>query len=349
VLVTNRPWGPIITSYGYALNKHAYNPYAESGGPKFAPQWMSRMVHVETAVDGLFPMAMVADKGIDLKGNNIATDSFDSGDPAFSTGGRYDPAKRKDNGDVASNLDIVNSINIGNADIMGKVNTGPGGTVAIGPNGSVGTMAWVLGGNHGIQEGHVNDDMNVRLQAISLPAATWLPMPAGRTINGKTYSHVIDMSGDYRATDLSGSVYVNTNVNARIHVTANVSLTGSGDEIRLSSVGTKVVLYMGGASFKLKGNGVVNETGLAENFLYFGLPSNTAIEFGGNGAFAGAIYAPSADFTLGGGGNNSVDFIGASVTKTVKMNGHFNFHYDEALSRIGGDRGYLPVSWAELN
>jgi hypothetical protein len=70
----------------------------------------------------------------------INTDSFDSGNPSYSTGRRYDPAKRKDNGDVASNLDILNSINIGSANIMGHVSTGPGGTVAIGPNGSVGDI-----------------------------------------------------------------------------------------------------------------------------------------------------------------------------------------------------------------
>jgi len=349
VVVTNRLWGPIITSYGYALNRYSYNPYADNGGSTYAPQYMSRVVHVETSTDGLFLMAMVADKGIDLKGNNIATDSFDSGDPAYSTGGLYDPAKRKDKGDVASNQDIINSINIGNAQIMGRTYTGPGGTVAIGPNGSVGDMAWVLGGNTGIQTGHLTDDMNVRLQALSLPAATWLPIPSGRTINGKTYSHVIDVSGDYRASALSGSVYINTNVNARIHITSSVSLTGTGDEIRLSPVGTKVELYMSGTTFTVKGNGVVNETGLAENFLYFGMPSNTAVEFAGNGAFTGAIYAPQAEFTLGAGGNNAIDFVGASVTRSVSMNGHFNFHYDEALSRIGDDRGYVPVSWAEVN
>ncbi|MCU0788777.1 MAG: hypothetical protein MUC91_11415 [Verrucomicrobia bacterium] len=349
VTITNRAWGPIITSYGYTLNKHAYNPYAANGGSKFYPRWTSRVVHVETAVDGLFRMAMVADQRIDLNGNNITTDSFDSGNPSYSSGGRYDAAKRKANGDVASNLDLVNSIDIGNANIMGNVSTGPGGTVAIGPNGSVGDLAWVLGGNNGIQPGHVNDDMNVRLQTVTLPTTTWLPMPAGRKINGTTYTHVIDSSGDYRVSSIAGSVYVNTNVTARIHVTGNVSLTGKSDEIRLAAVGTKVTFYMGGTSFKVKGNGVVNESALAENFMYFGLPSNTAIDFGGNGAFAGAIYAPNADFTLGGGGNNAVDFAGASVTKTVTMNGHFNFHYDEALGRIGGDRGYLPVSWAELN
>jgi len=29
------------------------------------------------------------------------------------------------------------------------------------------------------------------------------------------------------------------------------------------------------------------------------------------------------------------------------MNGHFNFHFDENLARIGPGRGYIPVSWNE--
>ncbi len=105
---------------------------------------------------------------------------------------------------------------------------------------------------------------------------------------------------------------------------------------------------MGGSQFKVGGNGVVNESGNAASFLYFGLPSNTEIVFGGNAAFTGAIYANHADFTLGGGGNNTYDFVGASVTRSVKMNGHFNFHYDENLANVGPSRGFIPTSWAEL-
>ena len=67
----------------------------------------------------------------------------------------------------------------------------------------------------------------------------------------------------------------------------------------------------------------------------------------GNGNFVGAIYAPSADFSLGGGGNNTYDFIGASVSKTIKMNGHFNFHYDEALRKNGMGQRYIPNNWKE--
>ena len=67
----------------------------------------------------------------------------------------------------------------------------------------------------------------------------------------------------------------------------------------------------------------------------------------GNTAFTGTIYAPTADFQLGGGGNSTYDFVGASITKSVKMNGHFNFHYDENLRRNGMGKGYIPTNWKE--
>ncbi len=63
---------------------------------------VARAVRVTTGTSGLFRGGMAARVNIDLKGNKIATDSFDSIDPNHSTGGLYDPAKRKANGDVAS-------------------------------------------------------------------------------------------------------------------------------------------------------------------------------------------------------------------------------------------------------
>ena len=48
-----------------------------------------------------------------------------------------------------------------------------------------------------------------------------------------------------------------------------------------------------------------------------------------------------------GGGSDTYDFVGASITKSVKMNGKFNFHYDENLRRIGLGRGYIPTNWEE--
>jgi hypothetical protein len=102
------------------------------------------------------------------------------------------------------------------------------------------------------------------------------------------------------------------------------------------------------ASASLGGNGVANPSGNAFNVKYFGLPSNTSLSFGGNAAFSGVIYAPNAAFTLGGGGSTTYDFVGSSITASVRMNGHFNSHYDEALGRIGMSRGFIPTSWNEM-
>ena len=81
-----------------------------------------------------------------------------------------------------------------------------------------------------------------------------------------------------------------------------------------------------------------NTSGHADRFYLFGLPTCTSITLGGNGNFYGAIYAPEATFNLGGGGINTWDFVGSSVTGSVLMNGHFNFHYDENLQRLGPSR-----------
>ena len=78
------------------------------------------------------------------------------------------------------------------------------------------------------------------------------------------------------------------------------------------------------------------------------MPGNTRVGFNGNAAYIGTIYAPNADLSLGGGGNNTYDFIGASVSNTVSMNGHFNFHYDEALANMNGGGNYVITAWNEI-
>ena len=94
---------------------------------------------------------------------------------------------------------------------------------------------------------------------------------------------------------------------------------------------------------------MANIEGNAISFVYYGLKSNTSLKFSGNAAFTGVIYAPYADFTLGGGGNDTYDFVGASVSKTATLNGHFNFHYDESLAARFPIKRYVVYSWNELD
>ncbi len=106
---------------------------------------ISRAVRATTTTGSIFRGAMVAIENIDLKGNGIETDSFDSLDPTYSTGGLYDPAKRKANGDVASTEGMIN---VQNANVMGTLYTGPDGSYTIGSQGTVGDLGWPLGDGH---------------------------------------------------------------------------------------------------------------------------------------------------------------------------------------------------------
>jgi hypothetical protein len=51
---------------------------------------------------------------------------------------------------------------------------------------------------------------------------------------------------------------------------------------------------------------------------------------------------------MGGGGSTTYDVAGAVVAKTITMNGHFNFHYDEALGGIPTPGIYTITSWNEF-
>lgn len=359
VYITNLNNQPMINSIGYVPwnynggkgPKQVYASVANNYSVQ-APVMISRRVNVGARVDPLFNVAMAALEGIDFSGKNVQTDSFDSSDPLYSDSGLYPslyPNRQKANGDVVTDYSIINSLSVGNAKIKGQAKTGPNGTLSIGPNGSVGDKSWVEGGTKGVQPGHFADDMNVLFPPVTLPSTTWYSVSyysSGTTIGTNTYNWVINGSGDYYISDLSKSLYV-AGTNVRLYIISKLALAGVNDRIYVAP-GTTLKMYVGCSTASIAGNGVVNAAGNANNFYYFGLSSNTKLSYSGNGQFTGAVYAPQADFTLGGGGNNTYDFVGASVSKTVKMNGHFNFHYDEALRNNGMGRGYIPTSWQEM-
>ena len=327
---------PVVESIGY-VRIPLENSY-----------FIARRVRVTTQGSSMFTKAMVARGQINLNGNNIETDSFDSGNTLYSNSGRYDVTRRRANGDVATNSGLVNSLSVGNANIRGHVSTGPGGSISIGSNGTVGDNAWNAAGNNGIQPGYSADDMNVSFPDVVAPFAVGLP-PAAGSVGGTNYNYVL-ASSDYSMSSFSMSGGANNRMlvtgNARLYVTGNVSLSGSSSIV--IAPGARLQLYVKGTSASLGGNGVVNGSANATNFSYYGLPSNTSVSFSGNAAFTGTIYAPNAALSLGGGGNNTYDFVGASVSNTVQMNGHFNFHYDELLGRLNNGGGYTVVSWNEL-
>ncbi len=364
---TNRPACKFGTSYYQVFITNAFvgaKPVILSTAYVPAPIRSSvirRTVRVETKPRPTFPVKgpMIVLQTYNANGYNVGTDSFDS------SVGPYNQNNPGTNGDVVCLTTNANSIMIGNGKIDGNVRTPPGGiqgvTATIGSNGSVGDTAWVTS-QSGFEAGHFQDNFTLtEFPDAVLPTVTWYGMSGKGTVapDGLYYDYVLT-TGNYSIVNLSGSVYVGQS-NVVIYVTSSINIGSGGGgtkngyappEIHIDNKydpNASLTLYMGGATASISGKGVVNDTGLAKNFAYYGLPSNTTLNLTGNGAFYGTIYAPEADFYLKGSGKSSTDdFTGASVTKTTTMTGNFNFHYDDSLIRLVTIGGYDATSWTEL-
>jgi hypothetical protein len=359
------PNNPTIVSRGYVTSPI----YAQNIQPSFFanPVYGSlgipactRTVRCTASRSKLFTKAMVAKLTIDLAGNNVMTDSFDSGNPNLSSNGQYDPHKTGDNGDVASNDTIVDSISLGNANIYGHVATGPGGTLYVGPNGGVGAHSW-QNSNNGIESGGTpawySHDSNFTFPVTSLPNTTGYLTPTSGTVvttsgNGANvvlttnyYDHVLS-AGNYvvGTNDLNGSTIVLGPVNL---VLPN-GWTMNGNDSFTIAPGGSVNAYVGGTSCFISGNAFVNQPGLAQDFILWAAPTVTSFQFNGNGTFAGVFVAPYADIYLNGSGNNPIDFVGCMLVNSVHMHGHYNFHYDEALGRLAANGRFLLTGWNEI-
>lgn len=490
----SNPNTPIILSRAYVTPaKFARNAptamFAVVGSDDDRPvTTLNRAVRVTTSRGSLFLASMVAKHGIDLKGNGVTSDSFDSADPAKSTNGRWDATKAQDNGDIASNGGIVSTVSFQNANIYGRVITGPGGTATVGSQGAVGTHAWQAS-NKGFQPGYVLNNANftfpdttapynsgtepsegtivtitgsstnsstyTRAAYPSAPASGYLgpittntttastsiypsPVPAGMTTN-TSYTTVTSLpspvpagtSTNYATTSTSSQTYpaagtyqggITTNVVTKgapagpgtwyiynlitgitsytypvrvyayptktytytVYETALTYTTNSyhnvigngdyydgwlhgttivtgkarlvlpnglnmarGDGITIAPGGS-LLIYSGGTGITIGGNGVMNANGFAGNFIVYCDKTVTSFTLNGNGEFTGVLVAPNADLTMNGGGNSAEDFTGALMVNSVRMNGHFNFHYDEALGRMGNNGRFLITSWNEV-
>jgi len=441
----------------------------------------NRAVRVTTSRGSLFLASMVAKHGIDLKGNGITSDSFDSADPNKSTNGRWDAAKAQDNGDIASDDGIVSTVSVQNANIFGHVWTGPGGTATIGSQGAVGTHAWQAAGNSGFEPNYVLNTAHFTFPDTTSPINSSAPMPVGGdivTLVSSVTNSTAHSSSDYPSAPVSGymgpittnttivtiNIYpgpqpglttntsyttqltppspprpgtttnytvasvktknypaagtytggVTTNNNDKsytyneitgiasytypvisykypsytysfsVYQTALVYATnhydniiGNGDYYATSLTGSTIVtgsgrlflpnglnmangdgitiaqggsieIYSGGTGITIGGNGVMNNNGYAANFIVYAAKTVTSFTLNGNGTFTGVLVAPNADLTMNGSGTTAQDFTGALMVNSVKMNGHFNFHFDEALGRRGGNGRFLITSWAEV-
>ena len=256
-----------------------------------------------------------------------------------NTGGLYDPNKRKDNARIVAEQGITNELSFGNGDLWGTAATAPGGSMTIGPNGSLGNAAWHASGTNGIQPGAFTMDASLSFAPVPTPPGGAMP-PAVVTIGGK--SAWVLASGVYQVSKLNQTTVVNGNATLLV-----------SDEVKLSdttplivSPGASITVYCSQA-VKISATGLQNQTGLAANALFYGMNTCNTVDFNGGVKFIGQIYAPNADMTGGGGGGTPFNFSGSVSAKSLTLSGQITFHYDEALSGSVSQRYYVS-SWNEL-
>jgi hypothetical protein len=145
-------------------------------------------------------------------------------------------------------------------------------------------------------------------------------------------------TNNYVANSLSGQTLV-LGPNVALALPNGLSMSGS-DTITLSTgnniVGASfaqatIMVFSGGTSCTVGGNGFVNQSGYAGNLLLFCAPTVTSLALNGNGTFIGVLVAPSVNVSLNGGGSTATDFAGYLMANSVTLNGYFNFHFDESL------------------
>jgi hypothetical protein len=289
-----------------------------------------RVIRVQTVASSLFSSALVALGNIDMKGNNIMTDSFNS------TNGAYANGPHGTNGDVAS---INGLVNVGSANINGDVLLGAGNT------NSLQSITNSINQNNGKVTGTIANDFNMDLPTASLPKDFTNPFNGFPSGGNKYpgYANAALASGDYTLPNgLTTSLIVPSNKTVRLYIGGNVKITTSpGITVQQ---GGNLTIYMDGSSFSVSGNGALNVGGTAASFTYIGLTNNTSISMAGSASFTGTIYAPNADLKASGNGA----IYGSVLVKSAALSGNFSFHYDDALAGSPMIRGYVGSSWREL-
>jgi hypothetical protein len=257
--------------------------------------------------------AILTRGNLSLNGNGPATDSFNSADPNLSTNGLYDPTKTSTNGNVACEQGVVN---LGNHTVNGNLHLGPDAAFVSSTNQVLGSIYY---------------DAAVYIPDAALPNLTWWPAPVTNNVHDFTSDNTALFQtfflNDSLSIQVEPGVTVILDVQSTNYAPASITILGG-----VTNSGT-LVIYQESGSATLFGTGT--GPGLrADSFWYFGLPQVTSVTLGGNTTFVGVIYAPEASLTLNGGGASNY-FVGAFVIGTMVLNGHYMFHFDENLLKVG--------------
>ena len=311
-----------------------------SAHPLSAPQVARHLEAIVRPVSS-FDEAVMSVGVIDLTNQNIVIDSYDSRDPAKSTNGLYDVAKRQQNGDIATDGQLIDA---GNAHIYGDVATNAG--VVSGAANITGTERTDF-----YQEPIPVGAPSWSLYNLSPTSATTTTTLTASATSGSSASRYvlsgIDLNGSQTLT-LAGAADGSTTY-IEIYVTGDFAVSGNAQVIL--QPGVKAKIYFAG-NVAIAGNGVLNVNNQPLDLQMFGIQPPTGsqttpqVSLGGNGQIIASVYAPNHNVSVNGGGSNGHVF-GSMIGKSVTMTGVTNLHYDEALGSGGLINNYKIVSWFE--
>ncbi|HWY52187.1 MAG TPA: hypothetical protein VNW72_11960 [Chthoniobacterales bacterium] len=308
--------------------------------PVYSPQ-VSRRIEAIVRPVSAFDQAIMSVGVVDLTNQNIVVDSYDSSDPTKSTNGLYDPAKRQENGDIATDGQLIEA---GNAQIFGDVATNAG-TVSGAANITgvertdfyqepipIGVPSWPSSNS---SPSSVTGTTTINADATQGSAASRYVLTGISLSGNKTLTIAGNANGS--------QTYV------EIYVTGDISVSGTGQIV--IQPGVTATIYFAG-NVDISGNGVLNTNNQPGDLMLYGIqpPTNSSehVSIGGNSQITASIYAPGHDVTVNGAGTNG-HVYGSIVGKTVTMTGVSNLHYDERLGSTGIINNYKIVSWFEDN
>ena len=326
---------PVIWSTGYVAL-----PWLGSGSNVY----VGRLVRVVTT------NVLSLGGGINAKGN-ITLGGGDYVDAYTITNGAYATNSPTDKAEVLTDSTNSGAIKLGGgSSIKGTVVTGPGtGTVTTGGTSVVGSTSFVNSGGSGaspnVESGYFRTDANVQINDITLPTFPSSFTAFTPTTKGNSVAGVSGTTSFYQVSSInlgsSNTLYINGNV------TIYCSQGGSGNSVKLTSQaaivitpGSQLTLYLNG-NFDNTGSGVINETGLADNVMIYGLPGCTSFNYNGSSDFIGVVYAPEADFKFTGSSRE----VGGFVVKTASFSGSGGVHVDRHVVMASS---YVASSWNEM-
>jgi len=339
-----------VTASGIGTANPQFRGEGTVTSSNFGGQNLSRAVSVTLAnSSSLFPYGLVSKTSISLA-NSFTIDSYDSSDPAKSTNGQYDSAKKQANGNIATLATGSSAVSMANsADIYGTIATGPGGSLTMVNSPKVGPSfsSQATTPSQAESDGWLTHAFTSPPPDMSVPTALTTASNLG-TISLTGVGTMTISSGDYRINSLSAanSSVITVSGNVRLYVLGNVSVQNSA-MINLPA-GSSLTVYVGGSTVNISGAGVVNTAAGSRsiNNQWFGLPTMNTGTIANSGVFNGTFYAPSAKVTVA----NSAVISGSLVASNTVFSNAGGIHFDESLKGSGGGAGttYNVVAWQEL-